>query len=67
VRDQFAEMASETNTLAERVSDLMYDSLRQQMSSERADGATDVERQLAKVRRSLTKAEQILRDLAAEH
>lgn len=68
MREEFAEIAAQTNSLAERVSDLIYDTLRREISgSNGAATANDLERQLAKVRRSLSKAEQILRDLATQH
>ena len=67
MHEQFVEMANQIDSLAERVGDLIYDALREEIrSGTDAGGAKELERQLAKVRRSLTKAEQVLRDLARE-
>jgi Mg2+ and Co2+ transporter CorA len=65
VRDQLEEIASDVDSLAQRVGDLMYDALRSEIrGGDDAEGAKELERQLGKVRRSLAKAEQILRELA---
>ena len=67
MRDVIEEIAGATNSLGERVSDLIYDALRREIAGgDGASGAKELERQLAKVRRSLAKAEHILRDLAAQ-
>jgi len=54
-------LADEIASVQGRVSDLMYDALRAQLRSPDADEAKEMERRLAKVRRSLQKAEMLLR------
>lgn len=67
MRELIEDIAGATNSLGERVSELIYDALRREIAGgDGAGGAKELERQLAKVRRSLAKAEQILRELAAE-
>ena len=59
------ELANEIDHVADRVDDLIFDALRaQSRGSEDETDAKETERQLSKVRRSLVKAEQILRELA---
>lgn len=57
----FDELADEIARLAERVTDAIFDAVRAQMRDGTADEAKEVERRLARVRRNLQKAEQILR------
>ena len=57
----FSALADEIAALEERVSDAVFDAVRAQLRDD--DAARDVERQLARVRRSLQKAEAILRGL----
>ncbi len=57
----FTALADEIAALEERVSDAVFDAVRAQLRDD--DAARDVERQLARVRRSLQKAEAILRGL----
>ncbi|MHB8333960.1 MAG: hypothetical protein ACYDEH_03520 [Acidimicrobiales bacterium] len=57
----FSALADEIAALEERVSDAVFDAVRAQLRDD--DSARDVERQLARVRRSLQKAEAILRGL----
>ncbi len=57
----FSAIADEIAVLEERVSDAVFDAVRAQLRDD--DSARDVERQLARVRRSLQKAEAILRGL----
>ena len=57
----FSALADEIAALEERVSEAVFDAVRAQLRDD--DAARDVERQLARVRRSLQKAEAILRGL----
>lgn len=61
----FDELADEVAALESRVSDVIFESVREQLRGD-ADGAKQLERQLAKVRRSLLKAEAVLRDLESD-
>jgi hypothetical protein len=54
------DLANEIQAIESKVSELIFDSVRAQLRGE-DDGAADVERRLSKVRRSLQKAEQLLR------
>ena len=58
----FSALADAIAALEERVSDAVFDAVRAQLRDD-DDSARDVERQLARVRRSLQKAEAILRGL----
>ena len=59
------ELANEVEHVADRVDGLIFDALRaQSRGSDDENEAKETERQLSKVRRSLVKAEQILRELA---
>jgi len=58
----FSALADEITALEERVSEAVFDAVRAQLRDD-DDAARDVERQLARVRRSLQKAEAILRGL----
>jgi hypothetical protein len=67
VSDQFAQLADDAAALSSHVGDLVYDALRAQTrGGVNADAAKETERQLARVGRSLAKAEQILRHLASQ-
>ena len=59
--ESFDELANEIATLESRVSDAIFEALRAQIRSEGAGPAKELERRLAKVRRSLQKAEVLLR------
>ena len=59
--ESFESLAEEVGVLESRVADAIFDSVRAQMRSEGADEAKDLERRLSKVRRSLQKAEMLLR------
>jgi hypothetical protein len=64
VDDQIAALADSAHDLAEQVGDLVLDALRTQTrGGDEAEGAKELERQLARARRSLVKASQILREL----
>jgi len=55
------ELADEVAALERRVADAIFDAVRAQLRSDEAEGAKELERQLSKVRRSLQKAEYLLR------
>jgi hypothetical protein len=54
-------LADEVGALESRVADAIFDTVRAQLRSEGGDEAKELERRLAKVRRSLQKAEMLLR------
>ena len=54
-------LADEVAALERRVADAIYDTVRAQLRADDADDAKELERQLSKVRRSLQKAEHLLR------
>jgi hypothetical protein len=62
------ELADEIAAIEHRVADAIFDTVRAQLRNDDADSAKELERQLAKVRRSLQKAEHLLRrtDLDAD-
>ena len=55
------ELADEVASLERRVSDAIFDMVRAQLRSDDAEHAKELERNLSKVRRSLQKAEHLLR------
>lgn len=55
------DLADEVASLERRVSDAIFDAVRAQLRNDDAESAKELERQLAKVRRSLQKAEHLLR------
>lgn len=57
----FHELADEISRLEARISDAVFDVVRAQLRGEDSERTKDRERQLARARRSLQKAEQILR------
>lgn len=59
--ESFDTLADEVGALESRVSDAIFDTVRAQLRSEGGDEAKELERRLAKVRRSLQKAEMLLR------
>lgn len=59
--ESFDDLADEISELEGRVSDAIFEVLRAQMRSEDVDQARETEKRLAKVRRSLQKAEFLLR------
>jgi hypothetical protein len=61
VSEALSNLADEVSALERRVSDALYDALRAQVRDEDAENAKELERRLAKVRRSLVKAESLLR------
>jgi hypothetical protein len=59
--ESFDTLADEVGALESRVADAIFDTVRAQLRSDCADEAKELERRLAKVRRSLQKAEMLLR------
>jgi hypothetical protein len=59
--ESFHDLADEISNLEHRVSDAIFDTLREQVRSGGSEQAKELERQLSKVRRSLQKAEMLLR------
>ena len=55
------ELADEIAGLERRVSDVIFDMVRAQMRNDDAENAKELERNLSRVRRSLQKAEHLLR------
>lgn len=55
------DLADEVAALERRVADAIFDTVRAQLRNDDAESAKELERQLAKVRRSLQKAEHLLR------
>ena len=54
-------LADEISNIENRVTDAIFTALREQVRGEGAEEAKELERRLAKVRRSLQKAEMLLR------
>jgi hypothetical protein len=59
--ESFDALADEVGALEGRVADAIFDSVRAQLRSDGAEEAKELERRLSKVRRSLQKAEYLLR------
>ncbi len=57
----FDDLADEVAAVESRVADAIFDSVRAQMRDDDAEAAKVLERRLSKVRRSLQKAEHLLR------
>jgi hypothetical protein len=55
------DLADEVAALEHRVADAIFDTVRAQLRNDEAESAKELARQLAKVRRSLQKAEHLLR------
>lgn len=55
------DLADEVASLERRVSDAIFDMVRAQLRNDDAENAKELERNLSKVRRSLQKAEHLLR------
>ncbi len=58
---EWHDIADDIAAIEQRVSDAIFEQVRAQLRDEDADEAHQREKQLAKVRRSLQKAEQLLR------
>lgn len=65
MREELDAIADAVAALDDRVSDLVYEALRAQLDSE-DEGARELERQLARVRRALGRAESVLRTLGGD-
>jgi len=59
--ESLGDLADEVSVLEERVADAIFETVRAQLRADDADGAKEMERRLARVRRSLQKAEMLLR------
>jgi hypothetical protein len=59
--ESFHDLADEISSLEHRISDAIFDTLREQVRNGGSEQAKELERQLSKVRRSLQKAEMLLR------
>jgi hypothetical protein len=59
--ESFDELADEVSALERRISDVIFDTVRAQLRGDDAESAKELERELSKVRRSLQKAEHLLR------
>ncbi len=59
--ESLSDLADAVAALESRVSDALYDALRAQVRGEDEDDARELEKRLARVRRSLVKAESLLR------
>jgi hypothetical protein len=59
--ESFEDLADEIAALERRVADAIFDTVRAQLRDDEAESAKELERQLSRVRRSLQKAEQLLR------
>ncbi|MGD0853760.1 MAG: hypothetical protein ABSA07_10460 [Acidimicrobiales bacterium] len=59
--ESFDALADEVGALETRVADAIFDTVRAQLRSDGAEEARELERRLSKVRRSLQKAEMLLR------
>jgi hypothetical protein len=64
--DSFDSLADEIAQIESRVSDAIFDTLRSQLRDDDEAAAKDLERRLSKVRRSLQKAEFLLRKEATD-
>ena len=62
----FDELADEVSSIESRVSDAIYDALRAQVNTDEPENAKELERRLSKVRRSLQKAEALLRGASVD-
>jgi len=62
----FDELADEVSSIESRVSDAIYDALRAQVNADEPENAKELERRLSKVRRSLQKAEALLRGVSVD-
>jgi hypothetical protein len=59
--ESLVDLADEVSVLESRVADAIFETVRAQLRADGADEAKEMERRLAKVRRSLQKAEMLLR------
>ncbi len=61
MNDRLEELADAVSALERRVSDVIFDAVRAQLRDDDATDAHELEKRLARVRRSLQKAEGLLR------
>jgi Mg2+ and Co2+ transporter CorA len=59
--ESLSELADAIGLIERRVSDVIFDAVRAQLREDETDEARELERRLARVRRSLQKAEGLLR------
>jgi hypothetical protein len=59
--ESYDELADAVSSIEHRVTDVIFDAVRAQLRDDGADEAKELERRLSKVRRSLQKAEYLLR------
>lgn len=64
--EDLVQLADDVAGVERRVSDAIYQSVRDQMKLEGASAAKELERRLSKVRRSLQKAELLLRGVVED-
>lgn len=64
--ESFDDLADEVAALERRIADAIFDTVRAQLRGDGADNAKELERELSKVRRSLQKAEHLLRRRGAD-
>ena len=63
MKDELDALADQLLIVSDRVSELIFQALRAQNSNDETASAKELERDLSRVRRSLVKAEHILRGL----
>jgi len=66
VSESLSDLADAISSLERRVSDVIFDSVRAQLRDDEADEARELEKRLSRVRRSLQKAEGLLRGYDAD-
>jgi len=66
VSESLSDLADAISSLERRVSDVIFDSVRAQLRDDEADDARELEKRLSRVRRSLQKAEGLLRGYDAD-
>lgn len=64
--ESLSDLADAISSLERRVSDVIFDSVRAQLRDDEADEARELEKRLSRVRRSLQKAEGLLRGYDAD-
>ena len=64
--ESLSDLADAISSLERRVSDVIFDSVRAQLRDDEADDARELEKRLSRVRRSLQKAEGLLRGYDAD-
>lgn len=64
--ESLSSLADEISNIEGRVADAIFTALREQLRGEGAEEAKELERRLSKVRRSLQKAEMLLRGVSED-